>query len=157
MIKRAKRVILGVYNTVKCNALVGFILEFGQWGSNGPPSVILGGFFSRKGVPQKVFKLTGTDCSMRKGTFIDALPSFWNILGNWKGLGTNYRRIPDVCLVKKWLKRSWDSKRLWKFKLSLYTAVKSVLLSVMFSNTIFQKIVPTLGLFFFCAPFDAAT
>ena len=43
--------------------------------------VILGGPFSRKGVPQKVFELIGTDCSMRKRTFIDALPPFWNILG----------------------------------------------------------------------------
>ena len=60
---------------------------------------------------------------MRKRTFIDALPPFWNIFGNWKSLGTNYRRIPDVCLVKKWwLKRGWDSKRLWKFKLSLYSS-----------------------------------
>ena len=44
----------------------GFILETGQLGSNGPPSVILGGSFSRKGVLQKVFELVGTDCSMRK-------------------------------------------------------------------------------------------
>ena len=38
--------------------IAGFILEIGQWGSNGPPSVILGAPFSRKGVPQKVIKLT---------------------------------------------------------------------------------------------------
>ena len=31
----------------------GFILKIGQWGSNGPPSVILGGPFSRKGVPKR--------------------------------------------------------------------------------------------------------
>ena len=36
----------------------------------------------RKVVPQKVFELIGTERSMRKGTFIDALPPFWNILGN---------------------------------------------------------------------------
>ena len=52
----------------------------------GPLPVILGGPFSRKGVPQKVFELIGTDCSMRKRTFIDALPTFWNILGNLRGL-----------------------------------------------------------------------
>ena len=38
--------------------IAGFILEIGQCGSNGPPSVILGCPFSRKGVPQKVIKLT---------------------------------------------------------------------------------------------------
>ena len=50
------------------------------------PSVILGGPLSRKGSkkggPQKVFELIGTDCSTGKRTFIDALPPFWNILGN---------------------------------------------------------------------------
>ena len=39
----------------------------------GSPSVILGGPFSRKGVPQKVFELIGTDCSMRKRTFIEII------------------------------------------------------------------------------------
>ena len=53
----------------------GFILEIGQWGSNGPPSLILGGPFSRKGVH-------GSDSP-------NALPPFWNILGNWKSLGSN--------------------------------------------------------------------
>ena len=33
----------------------GFILEIGQRGSNGPPSLVVGGPFSRNGVPQKVF------------------------------------------------------------------------------------------------------
>ena len=50
------------------------------------PSVILGALFQEKGFkkggPQKVFELIGTDCSMRKRMFIDALPPFWNILGN---------------------------------------------------------------------------
>ena len=32
---------------------------------NWPPSVIFWGPFSRKGFPQKVFELTGTDCSMK--------------------------------------------------------------------------------------------
>ena len=40
-----------------------------------------GGPFLRKGVPQKVFELIGTDCFMRKQTLIDFLPRFWNILG----------------------------------------------------------------------------
>ena len=31
----------------------GFIPEIGQWGSNGPPSVILGGHFSKKGVQER--------------------------------------------------------------------------------------------------------
>ena len=33
--------------------VAGFILEIDQWGSNGPPSVILGGPFSRKGVLER--------------------------------------------------------------------------------------------------------
>ena len=76
--------------------VTGFILEIGQWASNGPPSVISGGPFSRKGIrergPPKGI-LPGSDSP-------DALPPFWNILGNWKSLGSNYWRIPDVCLVK---------------------------------------------------------
>ena len=51
----------------------GFILAIGQWGSNGPPSVIWGDPFSRKGGPQKVFELIGTDCSKRKRTFIEII------------------------------------------------------------------------------------
>ena len=35
----------------------GLILKIGQWGSNGPPSVILGGPFSRKGVPKRYLNL----------------------------------------------------------------------------------------------------
>ena len=31
-----------------------FILEIGQWGSNGPPFVILGGPFSKKGVQERI-------------------------------------------------------------------------------------------------------
>ena len=48
----------------------------------------------------------------------DALPPFWNILGNWKHLGSNYCRILDVCLVKhydsnkKKKGNNWDNKRL---------------------------------------------
>ena len=50
----------------------GIILEIGQCGSNGPPSVILRRTFFKKGgvlergSPKKVFELIGTDCSMRK-------------------------------------------------------------------------------------------
>ena len=33
--------------------IAGFILEIGQWGSNGPPPVILGGPFSGKGVQER--------------------------------------------------------------------------------------------------------
>ena len=49
------------------------------------PPVILGGPFSREGLPQKVFELIGTDCSMRKRTFIDALPTglFWATEKAW--------------------------------------------------------------------------
>ena len=62
---------------------VGFFLEIDQWGSNGPSSVILGGPFSWKGVPKKVFELIGTDCPIRKRTFIDALPQFWATEKGW--------------------------------------------------------------------------
>ena len=45
-----------------------------------------GAFFKkggpRKGIPQKVFELIGTDFTMRKRTLIYVLPPFWNILGN---------------------------------------------------------------------------
>ena len=46
-----------------------------------------GGAFCKKGgprnrLPQKVFELIGTDCSMTKQTLIDVLPPFWNVLGN---------------------------------------------------------------------------
>ena len=58
-----------------------------------------GPWFKKVG-PQKVFELIGTDCSLMKQTFIDALPTFWNILGNLKSLGSNYCRLPDVCVVK---------------------------------------------------------
>ena len=35
----------------------GFILKIGQWGSDGPPSVILGGPFSRKWIPKRYLNL----------------------------------------------------------------------------------------------------
>ena len=103
----------------------GFFLEIGQWGSSGPPSVILGGPFLRKGVQErgshkteKVFELIGTDFTMRKRTLIYVLPPFWNILGNWKNQGSNDCRIPDICLVNndsnEEEKGNWDSKRLSK-------------------------------------------
>ena len=45
--------------------------------------MIFRGPFFKKGGPRKgVFELIGTDCSMRKQTFIDALPPFLSILGN---------------------------------------------------------------------------
>ena len=50
-----------------------------------PPSVILGGPFSRKVVPLKVFELISTDCSMRKRTFIDALPPVLDHSGQLSG------------------------------------------------------------------------
>ena len=51
----------------------GFILEIGQWGPSGPPSVILGGPFSRMGTQER---------------------------SNWEGLDSSNCGIPDVCLVK---------------------------------------------------------
>ena len=51
----------------------GFIPEIGQWGSNGPPSVILGGHISRKGGPRKGVLQKVFDS-------LDALVPFWNIL-----------------------------------------------------------------------------
>jgi len=47
--------------------------------------VKLGGPFSRKGVPQKLFELIGTDCSMRKRTFIEALPPILEHSGQLSG------------------------------------------------------------------------
>ena len=101
----------------------GFIREIGQWGSSGPCSVILGGPFLRKGVPQKVFELIGTDCFMRKQTLIDVLPPFWNILGNWKGQA---QMTSESRMFVWWnndsnedKKGNWDSKMLLKFKVRL--------------------------------------
>ena len=74
----------------------GLFQKLANEGQMGPVLWFLRGPFSRKGI----FGLIGTDCSMRKQTFIDALLPFLNILGNWKSLGLNYCRIPDVCLVK---------------------------------------------------------
>ena len=69
-----------------------FILEIGQWGSKGPPFCNFRGPFSKRGsLPKGI--LHGSDSP-------DALPPFWNILGNCKSLGSNYCRIPHVCLVK---------------------------------------------------------
>ena len=76
----------------------GFILEIGQWESNGPPSVILGGPFFKK---KKRYKKGGTKSrytswvlfetfDILHGSDSDALPPFWNILGNWESLGSNY-------------------------------------------------------------------
>ena len=68
----------------------GFILEVGQLGSNGFPSVILGSPFSRNGVQER-----GTKSKKKKkrvsfetydilhgSDLLDAVPPFWNILGN---------------------------------------------------------------------------
>ena len=68
----------------------GFILEVGQLGSNGFPSVILGSPFSRNGVQER-----GTKSEKKKkrvsfetydilhgSDLPDAVPPFWNILGN---------------------------------------------------------------------------
>ena len=100
-----------------------FILEIGQWGSNGPPSVILGGPFSRKGVQERghqiqihwvLFEtfdiLHGSDSS-------DALPPFCNILGNWESLGSNYTAESRMFVwrnndSKEEEKGNWYGKRL---------------------------------------------
>ena len=56
------------------------------------------GPFSSKAVPQKVFELIGTDCSMtKKKMFTDALPPFWNILGRLKKPGLELLQNPG-CL-----------------------------------------------------------
>ena len=81
MIKRAKRGDWVFRIQLNVMPLRGLFQKLANEGQMGPLPVILGGPFSRKGVPQKVFELIGTDCSMRKRTFIDALPPFWNILG----------------------------------------------------------------------------
>ena len=105
------------------------------------PSVILGGPFFKKGCP-----INGSP--ERYSTWVGLDGHFAAILehlGNWKNQNSNYCRIPEV----------WPQK----FKESFWAAVKSVLLSVMFSNTFISKkqyLHVSLGLFF-CTPFDAAT
>ena len=74
----------------------GFILEVGQLGSNGFKGPRKGHQIQKK--KNWVFFET---CDILHGSDLpDAVPPFWNILGDWKSLDSNYCRIPDVCLVK---------------------------------------------------------
>ena len=139
----------------------GFILEISQWGSNGPPSVILGDPFSRKGIPKKVFEFIGTDCSVRKRTLIDALPhfgTFWATENAWARITAESRMFVwwnnDS---KEEEKGNWDSKRIWKFKVSLQSDRQ---ISVVVSDVFEYFISKNSGypwVFLFCAPSDAAT
>ena len=51
----------------------------------------------RKGVPQKVFELIGTDCSKRKQTLINVLPSILEHSGQLKKPGLELLQNPG-CL-----------------------------------------------------------
>ena len=54
-----------------------FILEIGQWGANGPPFVILGGPFSKKGVQERI-KRYSTWVGLA-GRFVAILEHFWQL------------------------------------------------------------------------------
>ena len=128
-------------------------------GQMGPCCNFRGAFFKKGGPPKGVWTYwyrlfhegeNGSDSA-------DALPPFWGILGNWKCLASNYCRIPDVCLVKQWLKRRREKANEtvtgYKCSKQVYrAAVKSVLLSAMFWNSFL-----ILGYIIFCAPLNAAT
>ena len=90
-----------------------FILEIGQWGSNGPPSVILGDPFSKKGGPrkelsQKVFYMGRTRRTLCRhfGTFLANEKA-------WARITAESRMF--VCWnndSNEEEKGNWDSKRL---------------------------------------------
>ena len=64
----------------------GFILEIGQWGSSEFPSVIYGALFQERGSKKRGHPIGTYLCRLfrEKGTFVDDLPPFWNILGKLK-------------------------------------------------------------------------
>ena len=89
----------------------GFILEIGQWESNGLPSVILGGPFSKKkGVQERghQIQIHSAFWDFWHSTWVGLVGRFAAILEHSGQLRKPrlqlYRRIPDVCLVKWWLK-----------------------------------------------------
>ena len=86
-----------------------FILEIGQWGSNGPPSVILGGPFQERGSMGR----TGRTLCRHFGTFLAAEKAWARINAEsrmcvWWNNDSNEEE-----------KGNWDSKRLLKVKVSL--------------------------------------
>ena len=86
-----------------------FILEIGQWGSNGPPSVILGGPFQERGSMGR----TGRTLCRHFGTFLAAEKA-------WARINAESR----ICVwwnndSNEEEKGNWDSKRLLKVKVSL--------------------------------------
>ena len=87
---------------------VEFTLEIGQWGSNGPPSVILGRPFSKKGVSQKVFYMGRPRQTLCRhfGTFLTTEKTWARITSEsrmfvWWNNDSNEEE-----------KGNWDSKRL---------------------------------------------
>ena len=86
----------------------GFILEIGQWESNGLPSVILGGPFSKKGVQERgdQIQIHSAFWDFWHSTWVGLVGRFAAILEHSGQLRKPrlqlYRRIPDVCLVKWW-------------------------------------------------------
>ena len=79
----------------------GFILEIDQWGSNGPPSLIFEGPFSRNGAPNP--KKLSAFWDFWHSTWVTLAGCFAAILehsGQLKKPGLKLLHIPDVCLVK---------------------------------------------------------
>ena len=122
-----------------------------NWGPKWAPFCNFRGPFFKKGGPQKVFELIGTDCSMRKRTFIVGhFGTLWATKKAWA-------RITAESRMFVWWnndsneeeKSNWDSKRLWKFKVSLYSGRQiSVVVSDVFEYFISKKKYLSLGLFF---------
>ena len=85
-----------------------FILEIGQWGSNGPPSVILGRPFSKKGSPKKVFYMVRTRQTLCRhfGTFLTT-EKVWARITSESRMFVWWNNDSN-----KGEKGNWDSKRL---------------------------------------------
>ena len=122
--------------------------RIGQWGSNGLPSVILGSPFWRKGVqerwsPRRYLSLLVQTVPWEKErslTLCRHIGTFWATEKAWAQITAESRMFVlwnnDSNEEEK---GNRDSKRLKKLKWVYRAAVKSVLLSVMFSNTLFEK------------------
>ena len=113
------------------------------------------GPFFKKGGPQKVFELIGTDCSMGKrvglaGRFAAILEHSGQVKKPGLELLQNSGCLTGETMTQTKKRKAIETVRGYKSSIKVYrAAVESVLLSVMFSNDLFQKKYLYLGLFLF--------
>ena len=137
----------------------GFILEIGHWswGSNGPPSLIFEDPFSRNGAKKGGSKSKKTECFLRLLTFYMGhtcwmlcrnFGTFWATEKAWAKITAHPRCLSgEMTQTKK--RKAIETVRGYKSSKQVYrVAIKSVLLSVMFLNTLFWKKYLSLGPFF---------